>query len=344
MTKKRAILHIGSPKTGTTTLQKTLASLRRDIAAEGVLYPFFKGSVNHGRLSLLGRNDPPMREFRQEEQLNIQDYRREGRRALSSVCHQMGKGDFHTLVLSSEYLFYQAQNFELDMLHDRLSEIVDEIVVVAYLRDPVAYYTSMALQMFKASEVAQGPYAPRYLEILDAYASRFNITVRHFQRDTLHQGDLVADFFHHFLPGLDIPSPALFNDSLSPEGTKLLNLHRAQYFPGKNDIFYPEGRRLIRMLREAETAAPPTAEAAAKTVLRPEIAAFIEDRFDAQRDGLRDRFGIDFIRSVAPGTSAANPERGGDNTYSVDGLFELSAPKLAALTASVLHKSVNGKG
>ena len=122
-----------------------------------------------------------------------------------------------------------------------------------------------------------------------------------------------------------------------------MNLHRALYFPGKNDIFYPEGRRLVRALGEAERALPPAFGGAPKTQLRPESAAFIENEFDPQRAALKDRYGIDFVRSAPPGTEAARPKGAEGGRCTVDELFEISPDRLTALTAAMLHRAVRGE-
>ncbi|MDN5849769.1 MAG: hypothetical protein L0H63_09065, partial [Nitrococcus sp.] len=45
---KRCLLHIGTEKTGTSTIQRFLAANRQALAAEGVLYPTCGGGENGG--------------------------------------------------------------------------------------------------------------------------------------------------------------------------------------------------------------------------------------------------------------------------------------------------------
>ena len=52
----KLILHIGTAKTGTTTLQHWFASNRESLQAQGIYYPKSLGKVNHRALSIFAMN------------------------------------------------------------------------------------------------------------------------------------------------------------------------------------------------------------------------------------------------------------------------------------------------
>ena len=52
----KLILHIGTAKTGTTTLQHWFASNRESLQVQGIYYPNSLGKVNHRKLSLFAIN------------------------------------------------------------------------------------------------------------------------------------------------------------------------------------------------------------------------------------------------------------------------------------------------
>ena len=55
---KRAILHIGTEKTGTTSIQKFLFQNRRKLLSSGTLFPESAGYISNQRLVVYGKNAP----------------------------------------------------------------------------------------------------------------------------------------------------------------------------------------------------------------------------------------------------------------------------------------------
>ena len=50
MTSKPILLHIGTPKTGSTSIQESLARAEQDGSLDGVRYPLWRGDRHHLRL------------------------------------------------------------------------------------------------------------------------------------------------------------------------------------------------------------------------------------------------------------------------------------------------------
>ena len=100
----RLILHIGSDKTGTTSIQKALSLSRNYLAQKGVLYPQLENSDNHNLLavSFMGK------ERRQPRRLvrrygNSDAVLSASGNAWLAIKQQLEQNDFHTVILSGEH-------------------------------------------------------------------------------------------------------------------------------------------------------------------------------------------------------------------------------------------------
>ena len=347
-TKKKiqAIVHIGSPKTGTTTLQHALSDDRENLSQKGILYPELDGAKNHNRISLLWRNNPPMREFRQPVQtgtslganLSKESYYAEGEKTLSTIKQQISVGQHHTVIISAEYLFFRPTMQQMDDLSNRLNSIFDKVSIIVYLRDPISYYVAQALQTLKASEKAMAPSAPQYLSILNAFAKNFNVRVRKFDRKSLYKNDIVHDFFQVALPDHTPPDYETKNRSLSPEAAKILNMHRRIYFPNEDNVFYPHGRKLANILSRIELKVRETSKVTEKSSLKKYIQNHLWQEFSSQSDEIRSKYKIHFDKPVIEETiKNGEPPLDKKKGYAVDELFETNEEYLERLLASLSH-------
>lgn len=120
------VIHIGSPKAGSSAIQRFMLSSRKSVEGIGYYYPehnIDKNGVSggHSRLSVaLSEGDVDGAEAQLEKWLN----------------HSRKKGLI--LVLSSESFFYQSESMAR-LLHERLRISPDAIRVIAFVRAPVDY-------------------------------------------------------------------------------------------------------------------------------------------------------------------------------------------------------------
>jgi len=187
------VIHIGSPKTGTTALQGFLKSHLPALRSRGLSY-VAAGRTNIAHNSMV----QPMLKGRAGDMVSAL---REEIAAAPDMVH----------VLSSEVFFQPA-------MAPRLAEAVDglcrDLRVVAYLRRPDRYAEAMYKQKVKNGRIPPDPSAflegwaadLRYMPVIDAYREAFGeqaLRVRPFRRSHFPQGDVIADFAEQ-IGGVDL--------------------------------------------------------------------------------------------------------------------------------------------
>ncbi|MDO5622708.1 MAG: hypothetical protein Q4G24_14710 [Paracoccus sp. (in: a-proteobacteria)] len=235
------ILHIGTEKTGSTSIQRALAVCRDRLAAQGVLYPRMMDTPNHTELALLGMGDRP------EDPLQMQELARTGlgydayvAEALRRLDAEIAASGAQKVVLSNEHCHGRLHDEGfVARLHDHLAPRFGAVQVVVYLRrqDRMAVsHHSTRLREGGQGQVfpAKAPGSPfyDYAQLLDFYAERFGtdaITVRLFERDRMVGGDVVPDFFHTAALGAAPPHKIAANPSVSRQQGRFLTLFNARF-------------------------------------------------------------------------------------------------------------------
>lgn len=134
----RLILHVGTHKTATTTVQKSFAANRKLLARNGLVYPEIGRVAGHHGLVTDWVNLPPV--FHLPEG-SIAAWKK-------LVC-QTAKGD-HTVFLSSEEFSRGHPRSRVDLKAIRAElGAYDEIKVICTLRDQVSFLQSIYLEISK---------------------------------------------------------------------------------------------------------------------------------------------------------------------------------------------------
>lgn len=266
----RCILHVGMHKTGTSSIQQSLSGLD----SEGFLYlPGLNGRSNHGRTirALLDGG------------IDLPDIR--GR----------------TLIVSNEGMML----FEPDLLSGLASYLrthgFDWIDVVAYVRPPGSYMTSMTNQATRGTamrtpiepepgsglEIRGQPRYRAAFEKIDQAFGRSNVTLCKFDPAKFLGGDVVRDFCSRL--GISLPAGRIVRaqESLSREVVGLLYAYRK--FSREWDVEWPRPPA-NRALIESLTPVGSTRFRISPEVLRPIIErnradiGWMEDRLGASLD------------------------------------------------------------
>lgn len=233
---KKIILHIGTEKTGTTSIQRALAHERDNLAARGILFPHLFGSENHMEIAVYAMDSEINDELRQIElakaDCGLDEYRT---RLTAQLQSEIAAGDFDTLLLSNEHCHSRLHRpGSLERLKAFLDPISPDIEIVVYLRrqDKLAvsaHSTRVKLggQGDMLPVIKEGGYRPYfdYDGLLRRYENVFGrdaITVRLFEPDLLVGRDVVTDFFHITDLGIPVPSLAKANKSLSAKQSLFL--------------------------------------------------------------------------------------------------------------------------
>jgi hypothetical protein len=198
-------LHIGAPKTATSTLQATLSRHSQELLAQGVLYPSAcrSGDAHHALACDL---------ITQHQGHHLPDlwYGDVARgTAWQCLATEIAQQDppVETVVLSSELFFAQTRNIE-PMLQDIRRQLAGHVVkVVVYLRRQDQLYSSFynqdvkgarqwshsAYQFYQTHQIFQRDYHQRLQDWADVFG-RNNVLARPYEREQWHDQDIVRDF------------------------------------------------------------------------------------------------------------------------------------------------------
>jgi len=244
----KAIVHIGTEKTGTTSIQKYLHENRKKLRSAGLHFLHSAGETNNRALPAYCMSDSRVDEFYREMGIFtpqereafragfIRDFDKELRTLPASI---------HTVVISSEHFHSRIRlEEELDNVHSLLSRYFDEIRIICYLREQAAtcisYYSTHlkagGLQSFShfLKRCTPDDYYYNYHAMLLNWERRFGraaLEVALFSPDHFLNGDLLDDFTARLdrrLVGRLKRKIRIENESLSPGGQVLaLALNRA---------------------------------------------------------------------------------------------------------------------
>lgn len=278
---REVILHAGMHKTGSSSIQQSLAGYD-----DGRTFYADLGDPNHSvPLMTVFASAPEDYHIWQRSGrsgLRLRYKRMQFRRALKA---QAGRADRDRMILSGEDLSRLSRG-DKERLLDFFRGRGVEATVMMYLRDPLGFAASSFQQNVKAglAKVA-GPMRPRYGHRLRPFMQalrRDRLVVRPFGRETLENGCVVEDFCALF--GLRPGRIVRANESLSAPALKLLFQ------------FNRTGTRIAgeaALYRAHETMVGRLARAYAGHA-RPDPALWSGMADHSEADFLRRKFGIEF--------------------------------------------------
>ena len=287
----RLLLHIGSPKAGSSAIQASLLAAAEALEQQHGLVvcppnpygrPLPSGFLAACHLApeqlprylaVRYRRDP--RQFARDVQAYEQVLRdvlrlrrslaqRRWSRPILRMRRELLPNPARSAVLSSEYLW----RYPLDAIQrlrqqfERLG--VREFRIIAYVREPVSAYGSFLQQWLRLSDDLEryNPFQWRYRmrENLEAWAEVFgaeSLVVRPFRRDQLTGGSVVRDFYAQGSAWLgrelDGPEPSAVNESLTIEALTLLQRLLAT-IPAEQRLELPWVQRMGRFRRRLRQA------------------------------------------------------------------------------------------
>jgi hypothetical protein len=310
-------------KTGTSTLQHTLFQHRRLLAQAGVLYPANREfqQPNHNGLTCLYTHELP-RAYRARG--NATQLADTARRLWVDIERQIDAAAPDVVILSSEYFFIRKQP-DLRRYRDLFRSRFDDIDIVAYVRHPAASYVSVAQQHVKASHQITPPakYRHRATVPLGRFRDVFgdHVTVRPYDRATLHEACVVRDFLHAFVRDGDALGQHVkvtdVNDAMSAEAMCILQQLRRFGWPDANNAFAAESNYVLRVLNEMRVDFPQTTAR-----LRPDIGSALTHSHAEELAALRDQFDVEFA-SAPPALDPATMPEGSIKVWEADDFREI---------------------
>lgn len=295
------VLHIGTEKTGSTSIQNALAVRRDQLAARGILYPRLTGTPNHTELALLGLGDSPADALQMQELARTgQDHAAYVATAMQRLDAEIAASGADKVVLSNEHCHGRVSGGSfVTRLRDHLAPRFASVQIIVYLRRQdrmaVSHHSTRlregGLGQVLPPRAAEVPYY-NYARLLDMYAEGFGadaITVRLFEPGRLTGGDVVHDFFATAGLGIDAPPHKIVvNPSVSRQQARFLTLFNASFPLVLNGALNPARGPVMEAIDDVLRG--PQARPS-----RAAAEAFL-DQFAADNARLRDRFLPDLDR------------------------------------------------
>lgn len=277
-------LHVGLPKTATTTIQHVLEAVKPQLAERGVLYP----GTTATQLELVRRT--------QFDRVGSSTAAGSLGEAVERLAVEVRALRPDQVVLSCEHMSLvpaRAVARLKQVLEARLPE-VREVGVLCYVREPIGFATSLCQQRLKSGTVSLSgfaadpwPFSLRQLlgKHVDCYGQDA-VRLRYLHPDHLVHGSVVDDFLAAIgVTGVEVPVPVpVLNRSLSQDGALVADalaglVPRAQRSKGRNPLYK-------RMLEAIE---------GPRFVLPKEVQARIIDASRADVEHIRRCWGLEIV-------------------------------------------------
>lgn len=226
-------LHIGTEKTGSTSIQSFFAQNRAALLARGWLYPRAAGVRNHYTLVAYSldddRRDRTREAFGVGDRVSLHTFRRQLTESLESETDESAAA---ALVLSNELLATRLRRpDEIVRLKTLCGQIARRTKVVVYLRNQADLLASRYTNVIWEGGTKDFDFRARtaiadYALLLDRWSGVFgkdNLVVRRFEPAEFPGGDVIEDFAR--VIGLDksgLRVPRRANPSLDAESLAFL--------------------------------------------------------------------------------------------------------------------------
>jgi hypothetical protein len=262
------VLHIGSGKTGTSSIQAFLHRNRDRLTDLGHLYPRTPGRTRHVRLGLFIQPDDRLPSFitwHRQGASSPEAFRRSFRRRLLREINESGLSH----VVFSDEALYGSPREALQRLRELVDQIAARLRLVVYLRRQDDHLVSRYQQVVKVGEtrrLTEWSDAPEHADTYDYY-NRLRMweqllepdefVVRRFEPESFVGGSLIQDFLE--AAGIDAraedmtqpPSRNVSLDAETVEFLRVFNLHRVENEGA--DVGLIDNRAFVKRLAEVST-------------------------------------------------------------------------------------------
>lgn len=240
----RFIIHIGTEKTGTTTLQHVLAKNRELLEYSGVYYLTTPQRIESRGMVAAALGNQQHDEFLSESGVDTAEKRQAFREATWQEVHATLSTlpkSIHTVVVSSEHFHSRLRHQkQVAWIRELFAEYANDFCIICYLRQQAelveSFYTTALKNgsTRKLDELAEKickktNHYYNYRMLLSLWAETFGddcLAPRIFDKPTLMGGDVVKDFLSTADIDVALKRPRRkrerYNESLSPLGQHLL--------------------------------------------------------------------------------------------------------------------------
>lgn len=263
------ILHIGVEKTGSTSIQSALSKNRQKLLSHGVLYPRTLGEKSHIKAYALA-SESGMDEVKSQSGFDSLASIESARlRLLEQLADEISSNDPKIVCISNEHCSSRLLlRSEIRRLATLVQSFCDNIKVVIYLRRQ-----GDALRSAYSTYVKTGGTAPFALPGPEAIEQRYDyeaiiarwaevfgegaMDVRLFDRDTLKDGDVVADFVASLgIEPLEFILDKEMNKSLGSVGLEFLRAFNSHVSCTTDNALNPLRGNIQELVEQFTSGAP----------------------------------------------------------------------------------------
>ncbi len=290
---RRILLHIGTGKTGSSSIQASLSRAAREKTIGPIAY--FRPQVES--------NNFIVALYKPFETLPLEiTTRLKGADSMAII--NLYRQELMTFLKANDRVIISAETLstlkkeEVSLLKKDLNQAgYRDVKVSIYIRNPIEHYLSRMQQLIKTSTeiLDPGSYEYRIRNRIIAWTNNFgsNVQVRPFDKKRLDNGCVVSDFIDlatQFM-GFDLKmiKTHYINESLSAEGIIILNLYRKLFYPDLNYTAQADVEKLIDFLQRSKNNVRQTNPVASPTVKR-----LVAIRHNADLLWLQRNYGISF--------------------------------------------------
>ena len=224
-------LHIGMPKTGTSSIQESLGNANLD--NWGTYCKVTKSHNQTGAFCTMFLSKPEKFHANVKRSLSLEEIttiRKDYRLSLQDILKKSCKKN---LIISAEGLFHVDKD-GLDDLLNFISEFYKKVIVICYIRPPASYLSSSFQQTLKSRDVftldleREYPFYRKKLAKFEAVFGKDAINYILFDKKTLKNADVVQDICATIGIDYALINARHTNESLSREASSLLFTYRKQ--------------------------------------------------------------------------------------------------------------------
>ncbi|MDX2333307.1 hypothetical protein IRA69_06340 [Campylobacter hepaticus] len=214
-----AYIHIGTPKTGTTTIQHFLANNRNELLKNNLCYLNYKGSLDHWFIpklldTLWKKSNKSLDIFYKNKHIFL-DYQEEIQIIKKEVEKLNSK---QAVLLSCEGIYQLCSSFEFLTIFKEILHFIgiSNIKIIVYFRRPADYFIAYYTQSIKgansnyANIFLKNPnedihfmikYQLQYSKIMEIYSTIFkqdNLIIKSYDKNKFFNNNLIDDFLSIF--------------------------------------------------------------------------------------------------------------------------------------------------